>query len=157
MKFSAKEDIEAPIEKVFAAVTDFDGFERQALRRGAEVMRQDAHGKPGLGSEWRMRFPFRGKERKVEARITHFDAPNGFQADTRSGGLDGTMTLELVALSPRRTRLQLSMDLKPRTLSARLLIQSLKFAKSNLSKRFSNRVWQFAQAIEEKYGEKERA
>ncbi len=151
MKFSTREDIEAPIERVFASVTDFDGFERQALRRGAEVMRSDSYGKPGLGSEWQMRFPFRGKTREVHARITRFEAPSGFEAETRSGGIDGLFTLDLMALSPRRTRLSLAFDLKPRTLSARLLIQSLKFAKSNLSKRFSNRVWQFAQGIEEKH------
>ena len=151
MKFSTREDIEAPIEHVFQAVTDFDGFERQALRRGAEVSRQDTHGRPGVGSEWKLRFAFRGKQRNVDARISQFEAPHGFLADTRSGGLEGKVSLELVALSPRRTRMQVVVDLAPKTLSARLLIQSLKFAKGNLNKRFSNRVWQFAQDIEGKY------
>ncbi len=83
--------------------------------------------------------------------MTEFDAPNRFQAETESGGINGEVGLELVALSPRRTRMQISIDLTPRTLSARLLIQSLKFAKSNLNKRYTNRVWQLAQDIEGKY------
>jgi len=151
MKFSTREDIEAPIGHVFASMSDFDGFERQALRRGAEVTRLDTLGKPGLGSEWQLRFPFRGKNRDVEARITRYDAPNGYHVDTHSGGLDGRVSLDLLALSPGRTRMQFSLDMTPRSLSARLLIQSLKFAKSNLSKRFSNRVWRFAHDIEGKY------
>lgn len=151
MKFSTREDIEAPIDHVFAMVTDFDGFERQALRRGAEVQRVDAYGKPGIGSEWDMKFEFRGKMRSVNARMTQFEAPNGFAADTVSGGLSGKLTLELLSLSPRRTRMNVAIDLKPNTLSARLLIQSLKFAKGNVSRRFSNRVWQFAQDIEQKH------
>jgi len=151
MRFSAREDIEAPIGHVFASVTDFDGFERQALRRGAEVQRQDTYGKPGIGSEWQLRFPFRGKDRNVHARMTEFEAPHGFQAETESGGIDGQVVLDLVALSPGRTRMQMSIDLTPRSLSARLLIQSLKFAKSNLTKRYSNRIWQLAQDIEGKY------
>jgi len=151
MKFSTREDIEAPIAYVFQSVSDFDGFERQALRRGAEVTRLDTLGKPGLGSEWQLRFPFRGKRRDVDARITGFDAPNSYRADTRSGGIDGRVTVDLLPLSPRRTRLQVSLDLTPQSLSARLLVQSLKFAKSNLNKRFSSRVWKFAQEVETKY------
>ncbi|MCG6902101.1 MAG: SRPBCC family protein [Rhodobacter sp.] len=151
MRFSTREDIEAPIDHVFGAISDFEGFERQALRRGAEVQRQDTYGKPGVGSQWQLRFPFRGKQRDVEARMTEYDAPNGFRAETESGGIEGKVALDLVALSPRRTRLQVSIDLKPRSLSARLLIQSLKFARSILTKRFSNRIWQMAQDIETKY------
>jgi len=151
MRLTTREDIEAPIDHVFQSLTDFEGFERQALRRGAEVQRQDTYGKPGVGSEWDMRFSFRGKARKVHARMTAFDAPNGFLAETDSGGIDGTVSLELVALSPRRTRMQFAIDLTPRTLSARLLIQSLKFAKGKISKRFANRIWQLAQEVEQKY------
>ncbi len=151
MKFSTREDIEVPIEKVFAAVSDFEAFERQALRRGAEVHRDDTFGKAGVGSEWVIKFKFRGKPRKIHARISEFDAPNGYVAETDSGGIDGLVTVDLVALSPRRTRLHFSIALTPRTLSARLLVQSLKFAKSNLNKRFSARVWQFAQDVEAKH------
>ena len=136
---------------MFGALSNFDGFERQALRRGAEISRLDTYGKPGLGSEWALKFPFRGKQRNVLARITRFEAPNSYLAETDSGGIDGLLAVELVALSPRRTRMQISFDLTPRSLSARLLVQSLKFARGNLTKRFSNRIWQFAQDIEEKY------
>jgi hypothetical protein len=40
-----------------------------------------------------------------------------------------------------------SLDLQPTTLSSRLLIQSLKFAKGNLTKRFKTRVFEFAGGI----------
>ncbi|MDJ0826480.1 MAG: SRPBCC family protein [Rhodobacter sp.] len=151
MRFSTREDIEAPIEAVFGAVTDFDGFERQALRRGAEVTRQDTTGKTGVGSEWQVKFAFRGKQRELDARITEFDAPNGYRIDSRTGGLEGVISVDLLQLAPQRTRMQLAVDLNPRTLSARLLVQSLKFAKGTLNKRFSTRVWRFAQGIEDKF------
>ncbi|MDJ0630401.1 MAG: SRPBCC family protein [Rhodobacter sp.] len=151
MRFTTREDIEAPIENVFAAASDFDGFERQALRRGAEVTRRDNLDRIGVGSEWFLKFRFRGKEREVEARIVQFTPPNSFRVDSRIGGLHSAIDVELLALSPRRTRLQVAVDLKPQSLSARLLVQSLKFAKSNINKRFANRVWQYAQDIEGKY------
>ena len=37
MELSGSQDIEAPIDFVFDAITDFDGFTRHALRRGVEV------------------------------------------------------------------------------------------------------------------------
>ncbi len=151
MKFSTREDIEVPIERMFQAVSDFDGFERQALRRGAEVTRHDAYGKPGMGSEWRAEFTFRGKRREANIRIVQFEPPNGYVAETVSGGIEGIATVDLVALSPRRTRMHFSVELMPRSLSARLLVQSLKFAKASLRKRFSNRVAQFAEDIEVKH------
>ena len=38
MKFSTKEDIDAPIDAVFDMLCEFDQFERAAMRRGAEVL-----------------------------------------------------------------------------------------------------------------------
>ncbi|WP_425051830.1 SRPBCC family protein [Psychromarinibacter sp. S121] len=150
MKFSTREDIEAPIEHVWASVTRFKRFERQLLRRGAEVVRADG-GRPGLGTEWNVRFQYRGKPRTVEAKITEFDRPHGMNLASQSGGVEGLVSVDLVALSPRRTRLQVGVELTATNLSARLLVQSLKFAKANLSKRFSDRIYEFAQDVEDGY------
>ena len=56
-----------------------------------------------------------------------------------------------IALSRKRTRVIVGLDMRPRTLSARLLIQSLKFAKANLYSRFEARVGRFAKDIEDQY------
>ena len=59
MKFSTRQDIEAPIEFEFSRVTDFESFERQGMRRGVEVSREDPTGSPGMGSKWAIRAKFR--------------------------------------------------------------------------------------------------
>jgi len=149
MKFSTREDIEAPIEHVFARVTDFQNFERQALRRGADVQRINSSLVPTEGSAWQFAFKFRGKDRKMKATVAKMDAPNSLKFETIASDIHGMSTIELVALSLNRTRISIEIDLTPQGLSARLLLQSLKLAKSNLSRKFKLRVAEFAEDVEE--------
>ena len=61
------------------------------------------------------------------------------------------MTTELVALSKNRTRIMLSFHIKPLNLSARLLVQSLKLAKTSLTKKFKLRAAEYAKTLEERH------
>ncbi|WP_368185033.1 SRPBCC family protein [Aestuariibius sp. HNIBRBA575] len=151
MKFSSREDIEAPIEYVFDQVTDFPTFERAAMRRGADVTQVAGKGAAAVGSVWDVSFEFRGKPRKIKAEITEMDHPNGYKAHSTYTGLVGTFELELVPLSPNRTRLAVSLELEPQGLSARLMLQSLKLAKASLTRRFKLRIADFAETIQSRY------
>jgi hypothetical protein len=150
MKFSTREDIEAPIAHVFAQIADFATFERMALRRGADVRRLD-QGQVRTGSSWDVAFKFRGKDRKLRAVVSVFDAPSHVQIDTIAAGIDGITQIELMSLSPQRTRLAVSTELSAKSLSARLLLQSMKLAKANLTKRFKQRIAEMAGSVEERY------
>ena len=152
MKFSAREDIEAPIDFVFAQICDVTSLERAAMRRGAELERLDTAGAICLGSAWRLAFDFRGKTRKVEAQVTGFETPNEIVIGSVSAGIDGTTTVELVPLSTRRTRIVFGQELKSNTLAARLLLQSLKLAKGQLEGRLKKRLKTYARDIEGRYG-----
>lgn len=150
MKFTTKEDIEAPVERVFDALSDFESYERQALRRGAEVSRTDDLKAPGTGMGWDVTFMFRDRKRNMQITVVSFERPNEMVLTLESSGIDGGFKAELVALSRNRTRLNIEADMKAQTLSARLLIQSLKLARGNLNKRFNVRVADFAQDIEDR-------
>jgi hypothetical protein len=154
MKIIHKEDIDAPIDFVFAQATDFGGFERQALRRGADVHRLDAQTTVGTGMAWKIRFHYRGKDRDMESRITAFDAPNGFTILSHVGGLDGTMTVDLVALSRARTRVSLTIDLAAQSMTARLLLQSLKLARGTITKRLATRMSAMAAEMSQQHASK---
>ncbi|MEH6645145.1 SRPBCC family protein [Sulfitobacter sp.] len=151
MKFSTKEDIEAPIDAVFKMLCDFEMFERAAMRRGAEVQRTDMKSVPGVGMGWQTAFSLRGKRRQVEIEMITFDKPNEMVFECRSQGLISLMTVELVALSRSRTRIMMSFDVKPLNLSARLLVQSLKLAKTSLNKKYKLRVAEFVKSLEERH------
>lgn len=152
MQFSTKEDLDAPIEYVFAQLSDFDGFERAALRRGADVQRITGDGRPQVGTKWRGRADFRGKERKFEAELVKCEAPTELQLSGQSDGFDFSVVAELVALSPNRTRMRIAIELKPRILSARLVMQSARLAKHTLTKRYKERIRAFATDLNGRYG-----
>ncbi|MEO0667190.1 MAG: SRPBCC family protein [Pseudomonadota bacterium] len=150
MKFSAREDIEAPIDDVFAALSEFETFERQAMRRGAEVQRVDDSPEPAVGAAWRVAFMMRGRRRDMKLQMIRYDAPNDMGFSATSPGMDATFDVDLVALSRNRTRMSVALELKPLNLASRLLVQSLKLAKSNLTNRFKGRVADYAKVLEDR-------
>lgn len=152
MMFTTKEDVDVPIGPVFDDITNFDRFERQFMRRGAEVRRVDAAGGvPGVGAAWDIGFAFRGKPRVLRASLVEYDRPDGYVLDTVSEGLAGKMTIDLLALSRDRTRIAVSIALTPTSIGARLLVQSFKLGKSQLNSRFKLRVADFAADVEKKF------
>ena len=148
MKFSTREDVDAPIEVTYAAATDFLRFEKQVRRRGVEVKRLDRMEEVGVGMRWAIQFPYRGKDRRLNAEVAQMRAPEDLRVIAASNGIDAKLSLELLELSQMHTRLKSGLDLRPRNLQARLLIQSLKFAKGNLDRKFSERVASFARDVE---------
>lgn len=150
MKFTTREDIAADINYVFASVSDFDGLERAALRRGAEVMRTDTLSAPGEGMSWKAIFAFRNRERTADMKLTHYDAPNALTLFSKISGIDAEVRVDLLALSPQRTRLSLDVELKPKSIPARLMLQSVKLARNNMVKKFRRRVADYAQNIEDR-------
>lgn len=150
MKFSSREDIEAPISEVFDMLSDFSLYERSAMRRGAEVRRSDDLTDPGVGMTWNASFNMRGKKRHIVVQLTSYDTPNAMVFDSKAKGVEGRMTIDLVALSLNRTRMAVGLELTPKSIPARLFIQSLRLGKARLTKRFKLRVAQFAKDLEDR-------
>lgn len=148
MKFSAKEDLELEAEQAFEFLSDFDGFERSAMRRGADVTRVDSLGAPGVGMEWDVVFKLRGKRRELRVRLSEYDRPERMRFDFASPGIEGHLDIDLLSLARKRTRMAVAIEFSPKTLSARLLVQSLKLAKGNLNKRFTGQIAAYARDLE---------
>ncbi|QDC08260.1 SRPBCC family protein [Oceanicola sp. D3] len=148
MNFTGKEDIEKPIGEVFAAVTDHDGFEKQVMRRGYEVARTDTLAEPGVGMAWKMRFPIRGQMRDLTAKVSSYEAPEHVALDITIGGLDTVVKIDLIELSKMRTRMNLDIELKPRTITSRVLVQSLRLRRASLTQQLRRRMGDFAVQVE---------
>jgi carbon monoxide dehydrogenase subunit G len=148
MKLSAREDIDAPIAVVFDRLADFDGWTRAAMRRGAEVQRRDALPRPGPGMSWALGFLYRGKHRSLALSLDEMVPPERLGFSGHGPNLEGGLSIELIEMAPRRTRMTVKLEVRPRTLVARLFIQSLKLGRGKVEARFRTRVAQAASEID---------
>lgn len=152
MIFQTQEDINAPISQVFPFLSDFPGFERSALRRGAEVTRLDNVRETGPGMKWDLKFKLRGKKREFVLEMAHYDPPQSMRFYTYTSGVDGVMSVDLIELSRNSTRMVIRLEMKANNLTGRLLLQSLKIAKANLTGRVEAKLYEFARNTEQRLG-----
>ncbi|MEZ5723016.1 MAG: SRPBCC family protein [Paracoccaceae bacterium] len=148
MKLATREDIDAPIEAVFRELSDFESFERAILRRGADVQRTDALPAPGPGMAWKTSFTFRGRQREASIALDEHVPPDRLRASVRSSGFETDLLIDLVAMSKSRTRMNFAVDARPKSVPARLMIQSFKLARHTMLKRFRHRISEFATDLE---------
>jgi hypothetical protein len=154
MKFSTREDIDAPREAVFAHLTDFEAWERGALRRGAEVQRIDTLSRPGPGMSWKSAFQWRGKRRQMVVRLDRYDLPSAVSFSARASNIEAQFEVELLEMAARRTRVIVRLEIRPLTLTARLLLQTMKLARGRSEARFRKRVAQVAAEISARHGDR---
>ena len=151
MKMAAKYDIEAPVDFVYRELTDFDAWERMAMRRGVDVARADRLQGPGPGMEWQISFPFRGKGRSARLRLIAAAPTSHMTINAASTLVDAEMQFELLDLAASRTRVEVRMEAKPKTLAARIYMQTLRLARKKLDAGFAQRVAQLAVEMEDRY------
>ncbi|MDR5652220.1 SRPBCC family protein [Ruixingdingia sedimenti] len=144
MKLTTREDIEAPIAEVYAALSDHDAFEHAALRRGAEVARTA----DGAAAEWDLAFRFRGKRRRLSLRQTEARAPDRLAFAVAGQQFEGDVEVDLVEMSRRRTRIIVNAEVRALTLPARVMLQSARLAQGKITRRFQTRVAEIAGAVE---------
>lgn len=153
MEFNAHDDVDVPLEAAFDLLSEYDVFERMAMRRGIEVQRHDPDSPIGIGTKWTVDFEWRGKDITMRAEITRFERPDLIEIEAIMPGMDVTIAFELLALSKKRTRLHFKAVSSAKTLPMRLLLQSLKLARSNIDKKFRERVQLQCRSLEERYAQ----
>jgi uncharacterized protein YndB with AHSA1/START domain len=142
MRLNDSTDIQVPRQQVFASLTDIDHFQRLGVRYGV-TLRQVEGRTVQAGAEWLAEFPFRGQMRHLTCRIDAIDAPRDLILSGKSGGYEFGAAISLTANAVKN-----SVSSKPKTLAARILLQTMKLARSRLRSRFAMRLAAFGAAIE---------
>ena len=98
MKLAAKSDVEAPAPFVFAQLADFEGWERAAMRRGAEVIRTDNLRSSAPGMTWDTMFNYRGKDRRATIRLDALSPTTHLALSGKAAPVDGVLTIDILDL-----------------------------------------------------------
>lgn len=143
MKFSTRLDTDLAPAELFQTISDFERLERLLARRGAIVRRIDPATEPGTGIAWDIGFDWRGKRRDTRMDVTRFDRPETIIIEGAAELFTYTLDMTVIALTLRKARLQFQLDVRPRSMKARLLLQTAKLGKGQLDRKFGLRVEQF--------------
>lgn len=147
MKLTAKTDLDAPAGFVYACLAVHAAWERDAAQRGIEIERPVDMPLSGLGAGWLVKVPFRGQPVAILLRLEQQVPPERLGFAMQSKAIEGDFVLNVIELSPRRTRLQLVMEVKARTIAARLLLNTLTLARGRVQARVEKRVRQIGAMI----------
>lgn len=154
MKLTTRKDIEAPLDKVWTILTDFEHWERAAMRRGVEVHRGAADPAGALPLSWSAVLTWRERVRKVDLAVVEQDPPQRLVISAGGDTVAGNLVAELMEMGPQRTRILVAMEIKPLSLAARLFLQSMKLVRGRLQDKLDQRVGAFATDVESRAGRK---
>jgi hypothetical protein len=151
MHFASDDPIKAPAAFAFRDLTDFEHFEEQVRSRGAEITRLDTMIEAGVGVLWEVRFVLRGRRRKIDLKLSDFAEPEMLQLTGVSDGLLFVLRCTLEPEAADRCRFRTRLDVKPRNLAGRMMLQSARFTKPTLNRRYKARMKAFVTRVEERY------
>ncbi|MTH63669.1 hypothetical protein [Paracoccus shanxieyensis] len=147
MKFSTRQDTDLAAEVLFRAMSDFPRLERVLLRRGAAVRRIDGKPQPGLGNAWQITFDWRGKQRDLTLEVVRFTPGEQMVFSGQSDQFNVEIQTTVVALTRAKSRLIFEVDVQPRGMKARLMLQTAKLGKTQLDRKFAQRIGEFVDRL----------
>ncbi|MEM9755396.1 MAG: hypothetical protein AAF914_05355 [Pseudomonadota bacterium] len=148
MKLKVSQDARGGADALFAALTDFTAAEADLRDRGVEIARASRWEAPAIGAGWTGRGTFRGRTRRFDAEIAALEPGRMLAIAAKIGGLRVAHETRLVPLGADVTRVNVATDLRPDTLSARLLVQSLKVGRARALRRMQRWLDQEVQRLE---------
>ena len=69
----------------------------------------------------------------------------------KSAPVDGMLHIDVLDLAAKRCRIELRLEVRPKTIAARIYVQSLRLVRSRVERGFAQRVAQLAAEIEDRF------
>ncbi len=149
MKLTVRQDIAAPAEAVYAAVTDFELFLGRLNGHGVRILPLDGPEPPEPGAKWQAALGWRGSHYDIDIELVSVEPGTGYALEAHSSGIIGLGVVDLVALSEVRTRLMVSLDFRATSISARFLLSTAVLTRGVFERRLQDAVARYGKEIEE--------
>ncbi|SDF07659.1 SRPBCC family protein [Limimaricola pyoseonensis] len=146
MELTTRQPVAAPRDFVFAQASDFDAFERLALRRGIAVDTRGA----GTARGWGAEVPIMGRTRRIEADLQRYDAPEGYEVLGRVSGVEVLVRVE-VSAAAEGAALGLSVRLGAQGMTGKMALQPLALMRGSLESRMAAKLEGYAREIEARW------
>lgn len=148
MKFVNHTEVRRSAEAVFTYISKLDALEERARAGGVKVMRLSGDGALTPGTEWEVEGRFAGADRKVEIRLERVKVPSSLIFKNKTGGTEVDFEVQVLPQAANRTRLRTITDMKARSLSARLILQSMRLIRPRINGRIDSALGKLAKRIE---------
>ncbi len=152
MKFNFDELVKVPADYLFSRVSDFEDSLEQAKRRGINARRTDDLAETAAGMSWIADVKIRRRPREMQLELKEFEAPEGYKMQVSGTTLVTEVQVDCVALARNRSRLMVTVEVKPKNLRGRLLVQSLKLARGRIRRKGETGIQTYARQLESDYG-----
>jgi len=148
MKFVNHSDVQRPMDAVFDYISQFEALEARAKSAGLKVRRVSGDAALAVGTQWQVEGRFAGAERKVDIRLEQVKAPNSLVFKNVTGGIEVDFEVQVLPQAANRTRLRTITNMKARSLSARLILQSMRLIRPRINGRIDRALAKLAARIE---------
>ncbi|OSP56753.1 SRPBCC family protein [Pseudoruegeria sp. SK021] len=148
MKLTVSEEVAASRQDVFQQVTDFDRLLGRPADAKTQITRLDHPAPVSEGSRWQGHFVLRGLRRDGTAELVSLQAPDGYEIHGEADGMRGQLTVALSGPPEGPTRLDVTVQLRPTSLTGRMIVQSLSLVRQTVAARCRDRLQHFAREIE---------
>lgn len=150
MQFRASETVTGGIDRVHALVSDMAYYERRALEAGLEVQRLDKLPAPAPGMQWRIPFRAKGRDRVADIELVKLSVPTTLRFEGKVQGLLFEAVVDCRVLDPEATEVTVSTKLRAKSITAKVLMQSMKLARTTLNERYRKRVRKVLRDLEDR-------
>ncbi|MCF6305106.1 MAG: SRPBCC family protein [Rhodobacteraceae bacterium] len=137
MKFDYKTTVNAPVEFVFARLTDFEKFEKVGFGNISKFKPIGDIAAPEIGAKWKLRSEFQGRQRSFSLQLRELIENKSVVLGNGSDKFDVEASFGLAKIDDENTGFIFEINSSAKTITGRLIMQTMQLARSRIEKKLA--------------------